>query len=222
MLSNRSYGKLLLMCTAAMILILCGSSVCGQESNSREKPLTCKEIRTLLENNVEQARIIEQVERLQTDCDIKNDTDAFKKLVLAGADIKLLDAIKANLYSEIVIISPKPGAEAGATMKVEGKSVAVQGKYLWVFAHREGLEVWWPQGGAVAVKDDGSWRQGVFLGGANDVGFDFVVKAIWVDDKVNRELKDYLAKGEKTQQYPGISLPDGSPRAEVIVHKVRH
>ncbi len=121
----------------------------------------------------------------------------------------------------LIIISPKSGEEVGATVRVEGRGTNVPEKFLWVYSHREGLEDWWPQGGAIKLKKNGEWKQGVFLGGPQDIGFDFEIKAIWVDEKTNRRLKDYFAEGNRTGNFPGIPLPDGSPSAEVTVHKVR-
>ena len=206
----------------AVYLVVCAMAVTAQDRIEDEDPLTCREILMLLEGGTEQSRIVELVEHLRTNCTLEENVETFRELVLAGASLELLNAIGNNRYSEVIIVSPKPGAEVGATARIEGESARIEGKYLWVFSHREGLGVWWPQGGTVELKDDGSWRQGVFLGTPEDIGFDFVITAIWVDGKTNRELKDYLARGEKTQHYPGISLPDGSPSAEVVVHKVRH
>lgn len=208
-----------------LVLVILGLgmiNIYAQEEKQAEKPLSCDEILKLLKSKADQSRIIEQIKNLRVDCDLNSNTKMYRELVLAGASVELLEAIKNNPYTDIVITYPKPGTEAGATIKVEGKSKEIKGKYLWVFAHREGLEVWWPQGGTVQLKENGEWRQGVFLGQPHDAGFDFEIIVMWVDEKTNREMKDYLAKGEKTGHYPGIPLPDGSPSAKVTIHKVRH
>jgi hypothetical protein len=208
-----------------LILVVFGLGVLitfAQVNKQSDKPLSCEEILKLFKSKMDQARIIEQVKNLQVDCDLNSNTEMYRELILANASVKLLDTIKKNQYSEIIITFPKPGAEAGATIKVEGKSKKIKGKYLWIFTQREGLEIWWPQGGTVKLKENGDWRQGVFLGAHQDIGYDFVIIAKWVDKKINRELKDYLAKGERTRHYPGIPLPSGSPSEKLSVHKVRH
>jgi len=192
----------------------------AQEEVKQEKPFSCEEILKLLANKADQNQIIEQIKRIKVDC--KLTIIMTSKLVKAGASDALLEAIEKYSFVEFYIVSPKSGAEVGATLKVEGKSKSFTGNYLWLFAHREGLSVWWPQGGSVKLKENGEWAQGVFIGGPQDIGFDFEIKAIWVDEKTDRRLKDYLAEGEKTGNFPGIPLPEGSPIAEVTVRKVRH
>ena len=176
-----------------------------------------------MNSELDQEQIIQQVKEIHIDCDMT--PKIVRKLVLAGASESLLEAMEtyqAKNLETIIITSPITGENVGATTKVEGKSKKVQGKDLWIFAHREGLNVWWPQGGSVTIKDYGEWRQGVFLGGPQDIGFDFEIKAIWIDKKESQKLNDYLAKGSATGSYQGIALPDGSPSTMVIVHKTSH
>jgi hypothetical protein len=194
----------------------------AQNSNQYDKPFSCEEILNLLKGNVDQDRIIELLKRNRTTCDLVGNSSVLRDIVLSGSSSELLDAIKEFQYSDIFFTYPKAGAHVGATTKVEGKSTQFKDKHLWIFAHREGLSVWWPQGGTVKLKANGDWRQGVFLGGPQDIGFDFEIKAIWVNSKINSRLKDYLAEGEATGHYPGIKLPEGAPIAILIVHKVRH
>ena len=219
-------NRVICLLSAILILLFLAFDVTlrvdAQESMHTENPFSCEEILKLLEGKTDQSRIIEQLKRFRTNCDLAANTEMLREIVIAGGSVELLDAIKKYPYSDIFFTYPKNGAQVGATIKVEGKSTRINGKYLWVFAHREGLEVWWPQGGTVNVKENGEWRQGVFLGKPEDIGFDFEIKAQWVDEKVNRQLKDYLAKGEATRHYPGIVLPDGAPVAKLIVHKLRH
>lgn len=216
------FGKsLFFLLSFCFYFVLVYGTLFAQEKEEQNNCLTLEQVVGLLEKNVDQAEIIKQVKKFGVDFDL--DRKATTQLVRAEAIDGLLEAIeKYTCAAPVIITSPKSGEEVGATVKVEGNSKVFEGKFLWVFAHREGLTVWWPQGGTIKVKEDGSWRQGIFLGGSQDIGFDFEIRAIWVDDNTNRNLSDYLAKGEKTGHFPGIPLPDGYPMAEIIVHKVRH
>ena len=189
---------------------------------SQDNPYTCEEIIKLLEGGMEHQEIINNLKNLKTTCDLNNNTEMMIKLVNAGADKNLLDVITQFKYAELIITAPNAGAEVGATIKIEGTSIPINNKHLWVFLQREGLQVWWPQGGKVMLKSDNSWRQGAFVGSSQDIGFDFNVKVLWVSDKINRDLKDYVAKTSTSGDYYGIPIPKGSPAASIIVHKVRH
>jgi len=215
------FFKKVLIISLYFQFILVQGILFSQEEKGQNECLDLQQVLGLLEKNVDQTRIIDQVKKFGVDFEL--DTKVTTQLVRAGANDNLLEIIEnSTCGSPIVITSPKSGEEVGASVRVEGKSKTFSGKYLWVFAHREGLTVWWPQGGTIKVSEDESWRQVAYIGGHQDIGFDFEVKAIWVDEKTDRDLKDYLARGEKTGEFPGIPLPDGFPTATVIVHKVRH
>jgi len=194
--------------------------VIAQQESSSRRPVTFDQIIDLLKNKVKETEIKNQIEQFKVDFDLTPESTA--KLVRAGASDELLKVIKTNRSGELVITYPRNGEECGATTRVEGRSMIIPDKFLWIFAHRKGLSVWWPQSGVVLVEKNGTWVQGVNLGEPRDIGFDFEIKAMWVDATVDRRMKDYLANGEKTGQYPGIPLLEGSPTAEVTVRKVRH
>ena len=202
------------------LLVLCLMST--SNLYAQDNAFTCEEIVKLLEGDMTHQDIIDNLSKLKTTCDLNNNTEMMAKLVRAGADERLLDAILQFRFSELTITAPEAGKEVGATVKVEGTSTLVTNKHLWLFAQREGLAVWWPQGGEILVKPDNSWQQGAFIGNTQDIGFDFNLKVLWVDEKVNRELNDYVAKTASSGNYSGIPLPDGSPAASISVHKVRH
>jgi len=202
------------------LLIIC--TISSKYIYSQDKSYTCNEIIKLLEGGMEQQEIINNLKKLKTTCDLNDNTEMIIKLVNAGANKFLLDAITQFRYAELIITAPNIGAEVGATVKIEGTSVPLDERHLWVFLQREGLQVWWPQGGEVILKSDNSWGQGAFVGSPQDIGFDFVVKALWVDNKVNRDLKDYVAKTSASGNYYGIPLPEGKPSTSITVHKVRH
>ena len=201
------------------VLLLClfMSFAIGAEENC----LKLSQILNLFKENVDQVKIIELVKT--SGVNFKLDLAATRELARVDANDDLFAAIEQHICeAPLVITFPSPGDKVGRSVRIEGKSKNYPGRALWIFAHLEGLEVWWPQRGVVKLKPDGSWRQGAFLGSYDDIGFDFEITAIWVDEKVSQALVQYLATGEATGSYPGMRLPDGEPTAMVVVHKVSH
>ena len=179
---------------------------------------TFDQILDLIEKGVSENDIIEQAKKIKVEC--KSMEKNMRPLIRAGAADPFLDALKEHCFYDLLITSPRDGDDCTGILKVEGKSVVVPDKHLWLFAHRRGLAVWWPQGGEVLVEDDGSWMQSAFMGNEADIGFKFEVKVMWVDEDVHSQMEEYLQRGEATQHFPGIRLPEGSPVAEVTCKKV--
>ncbi len=204
------------------LLLLMFCLISSNSIFSQDDPVTCEEIIILLESGMEHQEIIQLLKNIKTTCDFSNNTEMVILLANAGADQNLLDAIIQYKYAELIITTPHSGDDVGSTIRIEGTSISINDKHLWVFLQREGLQVWWPQGGEIMVKSNGSWRQGAFVGSSKDIGFDFNITALWVDNNVNRELKDYIAETSVSGNYYGIPLPEGSPSATIIVHKTRH
>ena len=203
--------------TWILLGFLLGFPLVGSEDGCLE----LGQILNLLNRNVPHSKIIQIVK--EKGVNFKLDVSNTRKIARADAPDALFDAIDNHACEPpISITSPKPSAQVGRTVRVEGKSKDFPGRYLWIFVHVEGLELWWPQRGGIKLKPDGTWRQGAHLGGSQDIGFDFEITAIWVDRKTNQDLKTYLSKGEKSGHYPGMLLPEGEPSALVTVHKVTH
>lgn len=186
-------------------------------AQSPQQPFNLDQLLSLLKNKVEEAEIKKQVEQYKVNFELTSEN--MRALIGAGASDQLLRVIEKNAYQELTITSPKNDEEVGPGIRVEGKSRKFPGKHLWVFAQRKGLSVWWPQGGEVKPGDNGDWTQGVSLGQAQDVGFNFEIVAKWVNASVHKDMIAYLQTGETTGRYPGIRLPDGSPETRVTVKK---
>lgn len=212
------------VCRTAFLIVLTWIAVAATTTFAQERdvPWTCEEILGLKQSDWPDSAVIAELETHKTNCDLEGNSELLVALVKAGGGPELINAIRANQETALTIFSPEPHSEVGATVKVEGFSRVSEGRYLWVFTHREGLEVWWPQGGRVVPDDSGLWRQVVQLGQPRDIGFDFEIAAIWVNDLLNQELRDYLVRGENEGRWPGIRLPEGSPCAVITVHKVSH
>jgi hypothetical protein len=103
---------------------------------------------------------------------------------------------------------------------VSGTASIPAGKYLWVLAHREGLALWWPEGGGSATVIDGSWKALVTYGVDRDVSYRFEVATAVVDQGINERLMAWVKKTGETGQYPGIEFPstvDGCPIQRITV-----
>jgi hypothetical protein len=108
----------------------------------------------------------------------------------------------------VAIADPKLGDRVGAEALVSGRATLPTGKYLWVFAHRKGLRLWWPQGaGAAQVSKGGEWAVLVNFGQPRDAGAEFEVTALVVDDDANASLDTWVKDGDRTGNYSGLSLP---------------
>lgn len=108
---------------------------------------------------------------------------------------------------EVQIVSPQAGNRVSAEGMVEGTANMPAGKHLWIFAHRKGLALWWPEGGGPALVQNGRWQVLVTFGLPRDAGSDFEITAAVVDDARNAELLNWVKKAEETGNYPGIVLP---------------
>jgi len=219
-IKNNRYSKKIVWGVIFCYIII--SSFCL--AFSQQKCLMLEDILNLLKEKVGQKDIIDQVKKYKVEFEL--DRQKTTKLVRAGASDELLDIIEKNLKKKeelLVITFPRDGEECGANVRVEGRSKIYKDKFLWLFAHLKGLSVWWPQSGVIYVDStNGEWVQRARLGQPEDIGFDFEIKVMWVEESVHRRMKDYLANGEKTGDFPGIPLPDGFPFAQVKVRKVRH
>jgi hypothetical protein len=192
----------------------------SMSSFAQQNCLTIQNIQNLLEKKVDQLEIIKLIEKFGVDFEL--DTKTTTKLVRAGASDALLEVISQHLCTDLNIIRPTDGQECGSSVKVEGKSKGFPGKFLWIFAHVKYLRnMWWPQMNAVNLEPNGHWEMIAFLGGPQDVGFEFEITATWVDSSSNKMLNDYMTAGNQTGNYPGIKLPEGSPSTNVTVKKVR-
>lgn len=122
----------------------------------------------------------------------------------------------------VAITSPRSGDRVSDDGTVKGTATMPLATHLWVFAHRRGLGLWWPQGGGQAQIRDGKWSVLVTYGLPRDAGNEFEVAAGIFDDTENKKLLSWIRKAEETGQYPGMHLPEsveGCPTQVLIVTK---
>ncbi|HLP62788.1 MAG TPA: hypothetical protein VK186_28375 [Candidatus Deferrimicrobium sp.] len=221
LIGNNACIKRCVLFSVIIILIIQGTILCAQQQDPLQQScLTLEQIFGLIEKKVDQNIIIENVEKYGTN--IEMDYNTAVRLARVGAIDKLIEAIKNNPCAAISITAPKDGAECGAVVKLAGKSKNFPGKFLWAFTHVKYLkDKWWPQVGAIDIDEGGSWQGMAYLGSPQDIGFDFEIVVMWVDENVHQMLKEYLNKGDQTGNYPPMSLPDGSPSAKVVIKKIK-
>lgn len=125
----------------------------------------------------------------------------------------------------VTIASPKSGQTVTEDAQVEGTASIPPGNFLWVFAHRKGLQLWWPQGGGPApMSSSGSWQVVVTFGTERDTGREFEIATAVVDANTNEQLRSWVKRAEETGRYPGIQFPSsvtGCKIADVTVNKTR-
>lgn len=185
----------------------------------RPTPLTYEQVLDLVKKEVPEAEIIAQVERFGVNFELTRKQE--RKLLRLDVSDDLLDAIDNNRFQELIITSPQNGGDCKEQTRVIGRGIKISGSHLWIFARRQGLTGWWPQGGEVYIESEGTWKQNVWLGQSQDVGFNFEIKALWVDDTAHQDMLNYLTRGNNENHYPPIPLPDGTLSAQVICNKVR-
>jgi hypothetical protein len=134
-------------------------------------------------------------------------------LLVCGCLVISLFAVYANAQAAkegrctVEITEPKTGESVGAEALVSGVARIPAGTYLWVFTHRKGLAIWWPQGGGAAAIENGKWSVLVTFGGPQDRGAPFEVAALVVDHATHAKLEAWFKQAEESKSYPGMRLP---------------
>lgn len=122
----------------------------------------------------------------------------------------------------VTISSPTPGQTVGSDGDVVGTATIPPGQYLWILAHRTGLQKWWPESGGAASVNSGPWQAAVTYGEPRDIGHDFEVAAIVVESNENARLVAWVEKADQTGAYPPVSFPavtGACPVTRVTVRK---
>ena len=198
--------------------------VIAQQEDKSLKPYSLSDILSLLEKKgarqISEEDILKRIEHSKVDFSLS--AIIIADLARAGASDRLIEAI-GNSNRDIVITSPTNGESCGPDIEVRGRSMRIKDKHLWVFAHRRMPALknkWWPQSGVVDVADSGEWVIDVHLGGNQDIGHPFEIRAVWVDKDVHRKMEEWLERSEQTGKYPPIPLPEGTPSAQVTVTRI--
>lgn len=146
--------------------------------------------------------------------------EAIFAILLTGASSVLLgQSTQRTPACKIEITSPTFRMDVSAKIEANGTAQNPSGTYIWVFARRKGLELWWPQ--PRGMVREGSWRGPVYFGTLDDVGSQFEVLAAVVTDDVDRRLRAWFSIAERTGAYPPIPLPQVLCTTLVVVIRTR-
>ncbi len=143
--------------------------------------------------------------------------------IFAMASLGIMSAKQKQQTCNIVITTPSEGDSVQGEGQVEGTATVPAGTHLWIFAHRKGLGLWWPEGGGSApISAKGKWEVLVTYGIPRDAGSDFEITTAVVSDADNDRLLNWVKRAEETGQYPGMRLPasvEGCPTPRRVVKK---
>lgn len=108
-----------------------------------------------------------------------------------------------------ITVPERDGMQVGKDMDVKGTANIPSGNYLWVLAHRvKGFKkVWWPQNEAEINPLTKKWEVFVVFGGTQDIGYDFEIAVIVVNEKEHSKLQDYRNKAMTSGDWPPIPMP---------------
>lgn len=140
-------------------------------------------------------------------------------LSLTAASILLLSAEKArglraasaqgSQFAVTITAPARDGVKVGKELDVKGTASIPDGNHLWVLVHRiKGFKtLWWPQGEGEIDPTTKQWEVRVVFGGPQDIGQDFEIAAITVDDEAHIKLQEYLENAMTSGKWPPIKMP---------------
>ena len=125
--------------------------------------------------------------------------------------------------------SPPPPLAINITAPSEGdkipRSIMVRGtisgdlpdnQYMWVVAHPHVSSGWWPQTGRIRPSG-GNWYVQAWIGVETNVGDNFDIAVVLVNEDSDQYYQDYLEHGMETGDYPEISLPNDASIYHLIM-----
>lgn len=109
----------------------------------------------------------------------------------------------------VEIHTPVNGDRVNKSVSVKGRANLPPEAYLWLLVQMDGFDAdsWWPQPGPVRIDKDGTWKAVAFFGGEQDIGNNFVVAVVAVDDQRNGEMKRWLNTAQQ-RDYPPRNFPE--------------
>lgn len=105
---------------------------------------------------------------------------------------------------------------------IQGTAIIPAGDYLWILLHRKDLSgQWWPQDGSI-VRDN-RYSLVVCFGQQQDIGMEFEIAVITVNQAEHLKLQNYVSKARETGNWYPISMPTlTSPAVFRTVIKASH
>lgn len=154
----------------------------------------------------------------------------FHSGLLAGMLVVFV-LMPAHLYAQqtdeqfdVTIEEPRDGLEVGLSVIVKGTATIPSGYHVWVLARRVDFEgFWWPQAEGRINPTTQKWRAAVTVGQRQDVGWDFDIAVIVVDEEKHIRLGDYRRNAMRTGDWRPIEAPPTATAPIILtVTKVSH
>lgn len=142
----------------------------------------------------------------------------------------LLGVIAVNVVTvnaeeiSVKITSPVNKGRVGQKVKVRGTAYIPGGYHLWIVArHKDFKPLWWPQREAEVDPTTGKWDSLAFLGSPQDIGSDFDIGVIVINEEAHAQLRDYWVKAMQYGKWKPIEIPKTAAAPELIrVTKISH
>lgn len=116
-----------------------------------------------------------------------------------------------SLCSDVDIKITEPSNEKFEVRQIyniRGSAFIPTGSHLWVLARRTDFEgVWWPQAEAKINPVSKEFSVAVTFGVSDDIGWEFDVAVIVVDESQNARLKNYCSAAMQIGSWRPIEMP---------------
>lgn len=147
-----------------------------------------------------------------------NRLDEASKLTTRANLIRQAD--QNDLISVEISDPVRDGIAVASVMVVKGRANIPANSHLWVLAHRSDLkDVWWPQGEGKINSKTGLWEVSVTFGNATDVGREFEVSVIVVNNTDHESLLRYREEAMRSSVWNPIQSPPSllAPQVRKVV-----
>lgn len=129
-----------------------------------------------------------------------------KKLSMLFLAIISLSFMYGQEY-KTTFTSHRTGSQVSAyPLPMRGEAKVPANGHVWILAHLEGFEGWYPQGNGERTLKNNQWICSVHLGTPQETGFYEIAIAV-VSDEVNQSLNNWV-KTAQERGYPPIPFPD--------------
>ncbi len=114
-----------------------------------------------------------------------------------------------NSYDVKITVPDRDGAHVGKTIDIEGEASIPEGEFLWILIHRiKGFKyVWFPQDNGEINPETKHWEVTATIGKIEDIGYDFEIVAIVVNDLEHRKLIQYIEYSMTSGDWKPIKMP---------------
>ena len=111
---------------------------------------------------------------------------------------------------DVQITEPeRNGFHVGKSKNIKGTAKILEDEFLWVLIHRtKGFKyVWYPQGEGEIDPETKMWELTATFGENQDIGYDFEIAVIIVNDKEHRILVKYIEDAMISGDWRPIKMP---------------